>query len=319
MWIGLLFEEITHNDTFVWIIRILVMLIVAFATICYLSSYISEIFNKDIKSVLIFSIIPFVYYIFDYVVSVYTDLWTSNYRIAAEFLAFFLCGSYMAFCVVYYKEYEKKADAERKEQIVNITMQQQAKEIEAVKKSNTETNLLRHDMRLFLSNLALSIEQNDKENSLKMISGFVSKVEATAINRYCKNDTVNYILTNYMNKCKDEEIRFNVTVEVDDISVDEILLSSIISNALDNALNAQIKLPVSLRQIYLMLKNSNGKLLLSVKNPYKETPVLVDGIPTTNKKGHGYGTQSIRYMTEKLGGKCQFSIQNDLFILRVII
>ena len=68
-----------------------------------------------------------------------------------------------------------------------------------------------------------------------------------------------------------------------------------------------------------MLKNSDGRLLLSVKNLFKDMPAFVDGIPTTDKRGHGYGTQSIRYMTEKLGGKCQFSSQNDMFILRVVI
>ena len=68
-----------------------------------------------------------------------------------------------------------------------------------------------------------------------------------------------------------------------------------------------------------MLKDSGGKLLLSVKNTFNGTPVFIDGLPTTNKKGHGYGTQSIRYMTEKLGGKCQFSTQDNIFILRVVL
>lgn len=318
-WIGLLFEEITHNDILVWIIRICVVIIVGFVIICHLASLISEMFNKNIRSVLIFSCVPFIYYLFDYVVGVYTDMWVRNHIIVAEFLSFYLCVAYMIFCVVYYKAYEKKADAERKEQIVKLTVQQQAKELEAVKKSNLETALLRHDMRLLLSNLALSIEKNDKENTLKMISGFAAQVDATTIHRYCKNDIINYILTNYENKCKEINCRFQATIELDDIYVDEILLSSIISNALDNAYNAQNKLPESQRQIKLMLKDTNGKLLLSVKNAFKEVPVFIDGIPISHKKGHGYGTQSIRYMTEKLGGKCQFSIQNDLFILRVII
>ena len=318
-WIGLLFEAITHNDTVVWGIRVLVMLLVAFVAIRFLASYISEIFNKDSRSVLIFSGVPLVYYAFDYVVGIYTDLWASHYRIAAEFLALFLCISFMTFCVVYYKEYEKKADAERKEQILKIAAQQQAKEVAAIKQSNTETSLLRHDMRLLLNNLALSIEKDDKKTSLKMISGFVKQVNATSLHRYCKNDTINYILTNFEGKCTAQEIDFRATIELADLPVDEILFSSIISNALDNAINAQTELSPSDRHIKLMLKDSDGKLLLSVKNPFKEKPVFVDGLPVSNEKGHGYGTQSIRYVTEKLGGKCQFSLQNNIFVLRVVL
>ena len=37
------------------------------------------------------------------------------------------------------------------------------------------------------------------------------------------------------------------------------------------------------------------------------------------KAGHGYGTQSILYLTEKLGGKCQFVVQNNIFVLRVVL
>ena len=54
-------------------------------------------------------------------------------------------------------------------------------------------------------------------------------------------------------------------------------------------------------------------------NPFLEKPIFSDGIPITTKKGHGYGTQSIRYMTERLGGNCMFSIEDQQFILRVIL
>ena len=318
-WIGLLAETIINNTPIVTNIRIIVLLLVAFIVVRYLALYISEIFNKDNRSVLIFSSIPMIYYLFDYSVSIYTDLWNSHYRIISEFLPFLLCVAFVAFCVIYYKEYEKKADSERKEQIIKITVQQQAKEITAIKKSNLETRLLRHDMRLLLSNLALSIKQNDKENSLKMISGFVKQVEASSLQRYCENDIVNYILTNFENKCRESSVEFKATMEIEKLAVDEILFSSIISNALDNALNAQAKLPEEERYIKLMLKNSDGKLLLSVKNPFSEKPVFIDGIPISKQKGHGYGTQSIRYMTERLGGKCQFIIQDNTFILRVVL
>ena len=318
-WIGLLLEGFVQNNTVVGIIRILVVLLVAFIAIRFLATYISEIFNKDTRSVLIFGSVPLIYYAFDYFVGVYTDLWASHYRVTAEFLAFFLCIVFMTFCGVYYKEYEKKADAERKEQILSITTQQQAKEVEAIKQSNMETSLLRHDMRLLLSNLALSIEKDDKEASLKMISGFVTQVEAASVHRYCKNDTINYVLASFEGKCRVQQIDFCVTIELNELSVDEMMFSSIVSNALDNALNAQRELPPADRKITLMLKDSDGKLLLSVKNTFNGTPVFIDGLPTTNRKGHGYGTQSIRYMTEKLGGKCQFSTHDNIFILRVVL
>lgn len=318
-WIGLLLETVTNSNVLVLSLRIFAMLIVAFLFVRFTASYISEIFNNDSRSVLIFSIVPLIYYLFDYTVGVYTNLRDEHYRVSAEFLAFFLCIIFVAFCVIYHKEYIKKVDAEYKEQIVEIMVQQQTKEIEDIRKSELETRLMRHDMRFLLNNLALCVKQGDNQNALKMISGFVEQVESSSLRRYCENDTVNCIISNFESKCRESGVQFETAVEIREISVDETLFSSIIANALDNAFNAQEGLLENQRRIKLLIKESGGKLLLSVKNNFKNKPIFIDGLPVSNKKGHGYGTQSIRYMAERLGGKYQFLIQNDMFILRVII
>ena len=107
-------------------------------------------------------------------------------------------------------------------------------------------------------------------------------------------------------------------MQIGEFTLDEVLFSSILSNALDNAINAQAALPEEQRTVTLMLKDSGGKLLLSVKNPYKNRPVFIDGLPVASKQGHGYGTQSIRYMTERLGGKCRFVLQDNIFVLQIV-
>jgi len=318
-WFGLLSEAIAHNITIGYTVRIITLIGTGFLFIRYVSPYISEIFNKDTRSVAIFSMVPTVYYIFDYSMSIYTDFWKINNRTAIEFLPFFLCIVYMLFCLVYYKEQEQKADAERKKQIIDLTVEQQKKELSAIAKSEHEIRILRHDMRLILNNLALYIENNDTENAMKMISGFVSEIDSTSIKRFCSNDTLNYIFSAFDTKCHDMNIRFNVTVSISDLNIDEIIFSSIVSNALDNAINAQKDLPESNRSITVILKNTNDKLLLSVENPFSKAPVFIDGLPVSDRKGHGYGSQSIRYMTERLKGNCRFSVQDNCFLLRVII
>ena len=318
-WFGLRTATLIQNNTVVWLVKIFIAILVTGLLLRYFSTYIANLFNRNTRSVLIFGSIPLFYYGFDYVVGIYTNLWTTHYMLASELLSLSLCIFFMLFTAIYYKEYEQKIEAEHKEQIISITAEQRAKEIEAFRRSNLETSLLRHDMRLMLSNLSLCITEDDKQQALKMISGFSQQIEATALHRYCKNATLNYILTNFENKCTENNVDFHVEIGIDDLPVDEILFSSIISNALDNALNAQNKMPASERQVKLMLKNSGGKLLLSVKNPFRYAPVFVDGLPAANQKGHGYGTQSILYMTEKLGGKCQFTTKDHQFILRVIL
>ena len=318
-WFGVLTFFFTQNAHAEALVRICILILSAFIILKFLVSSLSAIFNSDTRIVCTFGLIPLVYYVFDYVATIYTDLWMNNNRVAAEFLPFFLGIAFLVFGVIYYREYEKRSSAERKEKLIRITTEQQIREIEAVKHAESEIRLLRHDMRLLLNNLAFCINNKENEKALELISAYSTYIDETKLEYFCQNDTINYILSDYAGRFAAEQIEFIHSVEISEINVDEILFASILSNALDNALNAQKVISIGKRSIRLMLKNVEGKLLLSVKNPIDRKPVFVDGLPVSDKKGHGYGTQSIRYMSERLGGNCLFSAENNIFTLRVII
>jgi len=199
-WLGLLFTQLSGNRILGECIRCLALIGTGYILYVYISIFIAEIYSKDDRSVAVFGIIPVIYYLFDYSMSIYTNYWTTNERAVAEFLPFFLCIVYMFFCIIYYREQELKAEAKRNESIFRIITEQQRKEFEAIKRSEKEIRLLRHDMRLLLNNLAYCIEINDIETAQKMISGYTSQIDATSIKRYCNNDTINYILSNYIQK-----------------------------------------------------------------------------------------------------------------------
>ena len=243
-WIGLLGHTLFQSQVAEYAVHLISLTAGAFLFLRYLAETLAEVFGKDTRSVCIFGITPAAYYLFDYVAVVYNDWLYSGNLIVFEFLPFFLSVVFTVFCIVYYRTYEKQADAERKEQIVRITVAEQRKELDAVRRSEKEVRIMRHDMRLLLGNLSVCLENGDK---------------------------------------------------------------------------AQLSLPVAQRRILLLLKQQNGRILLSVKNPFLKKPQFADGLPLSERKGHGYGTQSIRYLTERMGGNCQFTTENDQFVLQVVI
>lgn len=318
-WFGVLIFTLTQNRLIEYIIRICLLCALFAVIYFYLGENMSEIFHKDTRSVCIFGITPIIYYLFDYIVAIYTDFWTSYSHITADFLAFFLCIIFLIFCLIYYKEYEQKANAQQKEQMIRLIIEEQKKELEAVNRSEHEVRILRHDMRLFLRNLSLCIDNDDKTTAQKMISSYIDNVDATTVKKYCNNPTINYVISAFSKKCDELQIELIYHIDIEELNCDEIIFSSIISNALDNAVNAQQYVPVAQRKIELMLKNLNGKLLFSIQNPFRVRPVLSNGIPVTVQKGHGYGSKSILYLTERMGGVCQFKIDGNSFIVRVVI
>ena len=318
-WFGLLILALTNSDIIQQTAKIIILIATGITSLLFIVPYVSKLFNKDFQSICIFGSIPIFYYLFDYLTGIYTDLWDNHSRLIAEFLPLFICVFFLVFCVVYYKEYEQKADAERNEHLIRISAEQQSARMEAVKKTEKELQILRHDMRLLLSSLGASIENGDLESARQMITSQVSRIEATSLKQFCKIDLVNYVLSDAADKCRAAQIPIAFDIALGSMHVDEMLFCSILSNALDNAINAQESIPKKNRSIKVLLKSVDGKILLSVKNAVQKAPEFSDGLPVTLRKGHGYGTQSIRYITEQLGGNCQFSISGNNFLLRVVL
>lgn len=78
------------------------------------------------------------------------------------------------------------------------------------------------------------------------------------------------------------------------------------NTGLENAIHAVSNLEPDERKIIMDLRMNDNKLLLSIKNPYAHKVEMIDGIPQAKEEGHGLGSQSIKYIVEKLNGNCQF-------------
>ena len=175
-------------------------------------------------------------------------------------------------------------------------------------------------MRHYLLNIYSCIENENYERAMSYIQDSIAAVDAAAVRRLCPNELVNTVLCYYSSIMEQKEITFVYTVKTDEtLPCSEQEFTSILSNGLENAVHAVMELAHDKRSITLLLKVENGKLLLSIQNPYHTAPVFMDGMPVTNKKGHGLGTQSIRYMTQKLNGNCQFTAEDGVFSLRVVL
>lgn len=319
-WVGLSILSITDADWVYYSVRIVTTLVVFAVLIRYVSNAAAQLMQKPTKALLIFAILPFSYYFFDYATGVYTELLYSGKKVVSEFLGFVLSIAYLLFLLVYFKQYEEKRETEQRSHILEMQREQYKREIEAQKRSANALSLLRHDMRHFCTTISAYIDSGECDKAKEYISGIISYVDKTAMHKFCKNEIVNMILSSYENVMEENLIDFKTSICIsEELPVSDVDLTSILSNALENAIHAVLPLETEKRHITLHLRMDDGKLLITLKNTFAEKPVLTDGIPHSSKEGHGFGTQSIRYVTEKLKGNCQFSVKDDWFILRVIL
>lgn len=280
---------------------------------------ISQLLKKQSSELISFGIVPIFYYIFDYVSTVYTQLLYVGNRITVEFTPFLLCICYFVFCTVYFKQYEEKQHIETNNKLMYMKQTQVEKEMTLMEENEKKIVLIRHDMRHFLNNILNDLENNQNEHAIDYIHTLFDSLDQTVRKQYCLNNTINMIIASYENRIQEENIDFHYQLSVPKKSaISDIDLTSILSNALENALKAVLLLK-DYRFIQLTIEEKCGKLLISVENNYLNEPIFVDGIPISKEKNHGFGSQSIVYTVDKLNGNCQFSVNNHRFILRIVI
>lgn len=319
-WLSMLALLFTDQLWVEYGLRAVITVFLGFLIIRYFATSLSVILTKPFKTVLIFSILPAAYYLFDYIATVYTNLLYSGSEIVFEFLPFVLCVAYLIFSIIYFKEYEEKCEAERHNHLMEMKRTQSEKEIEAIRRSEYAVSLLRHDMRHFLNNISSYIEHGDTDKAKSYIHEIIASADKTATKKYCENEIVNMILSSYENEISEKGISFHYSIQIPaKLPVSDVDFTAILSNGLENAIHAVLGLDPDKRSIALDLRINDDKLLLSIKNPYAHKVELLDGIPQAQGTGHGLGTQSIKYVTEKLNGNCQFIAKNGQFALRVVL
>ena len=319
-WVGLVALDMTKQEWVYYSARIVTTVIVFAVLIRFVSNATAQLIQMPVKSLIIFALMPFTYYLFDYITGVYTALLYSGKEVVVEFLGFILCIAYLLFLLVYFKQYEEKREAQQRNRMMEMQRAQSKKELEAIKLSEYSASLLRHDMRHFLANISAFIDNDETEKAKEYISEILQSVDQTTMHKYCKNEIVNMILSSHENEIKANRIELHHSIQIPEhLPFSDVDLTSILSNALENAIHAVLPLEAEKRKIVLDLRMNGEKLLISVKNTFAEMPQIVDGMPLSKKAGHGFGTQSIRYITEKMNGNCQFTVKEDWFIVRVVV
>lgn len=117
-----------------------------------------------------------------------------------------------------------------------------------------------------------------------------------------KNKMLDLIISKYSRLCESKNIQFDIDVKTANLSyIDDVDLSTLMNNILDNAIEAAEKSNSKFVQLYLFSKNAMYDGLL-IKNSCDFALINKDGILKTtknNKSFHGFGTKSIKNIIKK--------------------
>lgn len=318
-WIGTAVSYFWNYDIGVsYLIQILITIPLLVIIIKYVSPYVARLKFESDKILRFFILVPLLYYVLEYVLTVYTHLLYHGGVVIVEFMDAAVVVVYFIFSIIYLKTLYEKKKVEVEQALFKVLADQSKAEIETLRKSQKQATIYRHDLRHHMNYLNACISKNSLKDALSYIAEICEGIDNAKVVQYSENEPINLILSSYAAKAEEKKIHSEInvlTVDFGKFTVPD--LCSLLSNAFENAIHACENIADSNKRfIKLRMYSKNNKLCIDIRNSYQTEPIFYQGFPISKEQGHGFGTKSMAHVVDKYEGIYQFKVKDGYFIFQ---
>lgn len=255
------------------------------------------------------------------IITTYAPIRFHNQSLFSGTIALILIATYFLMLYTNYQNLKNIQELSKEhlaQEFLKIQVYAMKKNIMVMQDAQHKEQILRHDRRHFAYTLIGLISNGDTKEALEMLHYNTTMLYPK---KYCKNVTVNSIISYYANLAKQKEITFSCSLDIpEEINVDSLALSVTISNLLENAIHACQRQRCEEKPWIEINSYYKEQLLIEVKNTCYDQPVFdLENRPVSSKKAHGIGTKSIIAFTEKYHGSVFFEKKQDVFTVKIIL
>ena len=218
-----------------------------------------------------------------------------------------------------FSKLQSQLELQKNQILISTQMRLEKLSFKKMEESYNRTRELRHDFKNHILSLRGIAENGTKEQLLEYLDKMTDAVEEATYISVSKNSAVDAIINEKMLLAQKNSIATHFDIApLDSENVPSMDICTILSNALDNAIEACIKIenPAN-RYINVKITTDNG-IFISVANPSTEAPKKRAGIIISSKKdkeNHGLGLKSIRRTVDKHNGDILIKYENGTFTL----
>ncbi len=206
------------------------------------------------------------------------------------------------------------------EAVQNVLQNQYAQYMQS-KESIELINYKYHDLKHQIAVLRSEEDPEKREAFLNQMEEEIRQYEAQ---NKTGNKVLDTVLTTKSLYCNKHGITFTCVADGTLLDFMDVMdICSIFGNALDNAIECEMKIPVKeKRLIHVTVSRQKAFLILRFENYCEEELQYQGDMPATTKKDrkyHGYGMKSIRYTVNKYGGAVTIDTKENWFDLKILI
>ena len=287
-------------------------------TLYLLTAYILTCFFHDkIKLKKEEYIIIIIYYIIFLIVSRNVDfslIWQKTFLIL-DMLMFI--ANIIVLKMIFHINQQNHYEMENALLYMQIT--QQEKRIREEEKNYREVQLLRHDLKRYL----VTYRQLLQEGKYEVIEADIDKILGKRLNTnhcvYTENTILNAVICEKMEQCSIKNIKIEVQVNADK-DMDSIEYGVVLSNLLDNAIEAEEQEKEENRYICLNIGVEQNMIHLVVGNYISESVLQNNALLETSKKNkqlHGIGLRGVKEFVKNKKGEIEIFEENHMFVVHI--
>lgn len=200
---------------------------------------------------------------------------------------------------------------------VNLIRRREREQFKLSKENIELINMKCHDLKHQIHGLGASGQVNAE--ALKELEGLISIYDASV---HTGNDVLDVILMEKLLRCNEKGIRLSCIVDGKQLTfMREGDIYSLFGNIIENAIEAVLPLEPSKRVITLKAYAINDMISVNLTNYFSGKLEFEDGLPVTtklDKKYHGFGMKSVKYVCSKYGGDVSVSVEDNVFNLNLM-
>lgn len=203
--------------------------------------------------------------------------------------------------------------------LLYMQITQQEKRIREEEKNYREVQLLRHDLKRYL----VTYRQLLQEGKYEVIEADIDKILGKRLNTnhcvYTENTILNAVICEKMEQCSIKNIKIEVQVNADK-DMDSIEYGVVLSNLLDNAIEAEEQEKEENRYICLNIGVEQNMIHLVVSNYISESVLQNNALLETSKKNkqlHGIGLRGVKEFVNNKEGEIEIFEENHMFVVHI--
>lgn len=179
-----------------------------------------------------------------------------------------------------------------------------------------EVRRINHDIK---NNLQVMYSLDDEEKRKEMIDKINCNLDKHYLKKYTSQDILNVVLNIKVKEARNKKINIDVSVKRKLDFMEDIDVSNLITNILDNAIEATEK--TDDRIINLVIRKKMNYVIIECENTFDgEIKINKKKQLITTKNGdHGYGTKIIKNVLDKYNGNLEYDINGNIFKLIAMI